>query len=91
MKLIRIEDSFEICGVERELIIRFIEEDWVHPADQESLGLDEEDLARIRLIKELREDFGVNDEGISIILPLIDQLNRIQLEIRKYDSENNLS
>ena len=91
MKLIRIEDSVAVCGIERELIIHFIEEEWIHPADQESLGLDEEDLARIRLIKELREDFGVNDEGVSIILPLIDQLNRIHLEIHKYESESNLS
>ncbi len=91
MKLMRIEDSFEVCGVEKELIIHFIEEEWIHPADLELLQLDEEDLARIRLIRELREDFGVNDEGVSIILPLIDQLNRIHLEIHRSESDSNLS
>jgi chaperone modulatory protein CbpM len=43
--------------------------------------MDDEDLARIRLIRDLKEDFGVNDEGMSIILHLLDQLNRIHLEI----------
>ena len=45
--------------------------------------MDEEDLARIRLICELKDEFGVNDEGVSIILQLLDQLNRMHLEVAK--------
>lgn len=88
MKFTKIDDAFDLCGVEKEIIIQFIEEEWVHPADEEHDDLDEEDLARIRLIKELKDDFGVNDEGLSIILNLIDQLNRLHLEIGKLHLEN---
>ena len=88
MKFTKIDDAFDLCGVEKEIIIQFIEEECVHPADEEHDDLDEEDLARIRLIKELKDDFGVNDEGLSIILNLIDQLNRLHLEIGKLHLEN---
>ena len=36
------------------------------------------DLARTRLIKDLTGDLGVNDEGIPIILGLIDQLHGLR-------------
>lgn len=88
MKFTKIEDAYDLCGVKKEIIFHFIEEDWIHPADQEHNALDEEDLARIRLIRELKDEFGVNDEGLSIILNLIDQLNRMHLEIGKLHFEN---
>lgn len=89
MKYINIDDAFDLCGVKKEIIIYFIEQEWIHPADQESVGLDEEDLARIRLIRDLKEEFGVNDEGLSIILNLVDQLNRMHLEVEKFHSRSN--
>ena len=45
--------------------------------------VDEEDLARICLIKQIQEEFGVNDESIPIILHLIDQVNRTHLEVKR--------
>ncbi len=36
------------------------------------------DLARAQLIRDLREDLGVNDEGISVILHLIDQMHGLR-------------
>lgn len=74
----------EVCeeiGVTYEYVVHFVEEEWVHPAEQDSL--DEEDIARIHLIRELIEDFGVNDEGVPIILHLIDQLNYMRLEMKR--------
>jgi chaperone modulatory protein CbpM len=87
MKIIRFSEACELCGVNTELVIHFIEEDWIRPADEHFMELDEEDLARIRLIHQLQQDFGVNDEGVSIILPLLDQLNRMHLEIEKNSLE----
>lgn len=83
MKITRLEEACEICEVKKDVIFHFIEEDWIHPVDTEEMQMDEEDLARIRLIRDLIEDFGVNDEGMSIILQLLDQLNRMHLEIEK--------
>ena len=87
MKIIRFSEACELCGVNTELVIHFIEEDWIRPADEQFMELDEEDLSRIRLIQQLQQDFGVNDEGVSIILPLLDQLNRMHLEIEKNSIE----
>jgi chaperone modulatory protein CbpM len=36
------------------------------------------DLARAQLIRDLRDDFGVNDEGISVVLHLIDQMHGLR-------------
>jgi chaperone modulatory protein CbpM len=79
-----IEQASQDCGVPREIIIRFIEEEWIHPLDLNETFLDDEDIARIRLIWELHKDFGVNDESMSIILHLLDQLNRMHLELEKF-------
>lgn len=84
MDIRRIEEVSEYCGVPREIIIRFIEEEWIHPLDIDTPALDAEDIARVRLIWELYSDFGVNEEAIPIILNLIDQLNRMHLELEKY-------
>jgi chaperone modulatory protein CbpM len=40
------------------------------------------DLARSRLIQDLTQDFGVNDEGVPIILSLIDQLHGLRGALR---------
>lgn len=80
----RIEEASEHCGVPSEIIVKFIQEEWIIPKDTNAPGLDEEDVARIRLIWELHSDFGVNDEAMPIILHLIDQLNRIHLELEKF-------
>ena len=84
MEIIKLEEACVLCGVNKEVIIHFIEEDWIHPADEQTMKMDEEDLARIRLICELKDDFGVNEEGMSIILHLLDQLNLIYSEIDKF-------
>jgi hypothetical protein len=73
----KIDEVSAICGVSDQVIIRYIEEEWVHPIDTELHMLDEEDVSRIILIQDLREKFGVNDEAIPVILHLIDQLNFI--------------
>lgn len=82
MKILRIEEVCRYYKIPENLIIYFVNEEWIYPKEPDQLGFDEEDLARIQLIQELREEFGVNDEAMPIILHLIDQLNRIQFEVR---------
>lgn len=75
------------CGFPEKFVVRIIEEEWISPIETDYL--DEEDMARIRLIQELKEDFGVNDEGVPIILHLIDQINLLRLElIRRNDTSS---
>ena len=57
----------------------WIEAEWLLPASTRS-GFDfsEADLARAFLIQDLKVDFGVNDEGIAIVLHLLDQLHGLR-------------
>lgn len=71
------------CGLPPDIIIRFISFEWIVPADWQNQVLDEEDIARARLIWQLQQELGVNDEAVPIILHLIDQLNRTHLEVKE--------
>ncbi len=63
-------------GVEVRTLEFWIEQQWVIPADVEAdVRFSEADLARGRLIQDLTTGFGVNHEGVDIILHLLDQLH----------------
>jgi hypothetical protein len=81
----RLDEVAESSGVSPEIIVRFISFHWVVPADPDQQELDEEDIARIRLIMQLQREFGVNDASMPIILHLIDQLNWLN-SFRSIDS-----
>ena len=72
----------EFClrvGVPQPVLQLWLEEGWLVPR-QDDVGpmLSEVDLARARLIRNLRDDLGVNDEGIGIILDLVDQIHGLR-------------
>lgn len=79
----RIEEVCHDMEMEQEIILHFIQEEWVTPYDQEAMIFDDEDLSRIQLIQELQHDLGVNDEAVPIILNLIDQLNLLRSHLKK--------
>ena len=62
--------EIEISRQELEL---WIEERWILPEREGgALSFDEIDIARLRLIAELRRDFDVNDEAVPLVLHLIE-------------------
>ncbi len=73
----------EKSGLAPDVIIRFVSFEWIVPVDWQAQLLDDEDIARARLIWELQTEFGVNDEAVPIILRLIDQLHCLQTELKK--------
>ena len=61
----------------------WIDEQWLIPrASGIALQFSSADLARARLIRDLKLDLGVNNEGISIILHLLDQLHGLRSLVR---------
>lgn len=70
----QIIDASKNCGVDSNVILQFIKQEWITPFDKALMQFDEEDIERIKLIAEL-QDLGVNDDAVPIILHLIDQLN----------------
>jgi chaperone modulatory protein CbpM len=61
---------------------------WIIPPQTEpEIGFSDVDLARAQLIHDLREDLGVNDEGISVILHLIDQMHGLRRSVKQLLNE----
>lgn len=62
---------------------QWVHSGWIVPAQGESgLSFDDVDVARIRLVCELRRDMNVNDDAVPIILALLDQLYGLRRELR---------
>jgi chaperone modulatory protein CbpM len=61
----------------------WIEAEWVLPLRSSgTYQFSDADLARVRLIRDLKSDFGVNDEGVAIVLHLLDQLHGLRCLLR---------
>ena len=61
--------------IDSDAIDLWVDEGWLAPSRATGKWtFSEIDLARTRLIQDLTRDLGVNDEGIPIILSLVDQL-----------------
>ncbi|WP_131113692.1 chaperone modulator CbpM [Lichenihabitans psoromatis] len=64
-----------MAGLHRAEVEHWIEADWLRPAALQGTWLfDEIDVARLRLIRELRDDLGLREDAIPIVLRLLDQL-----------------
>jgi chaperone modulatory protein CbpM len=67
----------------RELRI-WAREGWVRPAQgAHGLVFDDLDVARIRLLCDLRKDMALPNDAIPVVLTLIDHLHRTRRELRQ--------
>jgi chaperone modulatory protein CbpM len=77
--MITIQEFLVRTHVERQSLEAWIEAGWLLPPQREPEPMfSDVDLARVQLIRDLRDDFGVNDEGISVILHLVDQMHGLR-------------
>mgnify|MGYP000184445609 CR=1 FL=1 len=72
----------EQIGIDHEIILELIQREWIFPVSFSEL--DEEDIARVQLIQELRVRFGANDDSIPLILHLMDQLYYIRHQVSRF-------
>ena len=72
--------EFQITsGVEGPTLKLWIDQEWLIPGDSPGgPTFSAADVARARLIQGLKHDFGVNDEGIDLVLHLVDQLHGLR-------------
>jgi chaperone modulatory protein CbpM len=71
--------TFEQIVAEIEIspgeLTAWIEQEWILPARQgETHVFNDADIARVRLICDLRRDMAVNDEAVPVVLQLLDQV-----------------
>jgi chaperone modulatory protein CbpM len=61
--------------LKHETLEAWIEEEWLIPSKVgDEMMFSDADLARAQLIQDLKDDLGVNDEGVGVILNLVDQV-----------------
>ena len=77
--IISTQEFLDRADLDRETLDVWIEEEWLIPRGTATeLMFSEVELARARLIQDLRRDMGVNDEGVGVILSLLDQVHGLR-------------
>jgi chaperone modulatory protein CbpM len=77
-------ELLSLSGMQHSTLNAWIEEEWLIPSGSSvELTFSEIDIARARLIRDLQADFGVNDEGVGVILHLVDQLYGMRRTLMK--------
>lgn len=80
------EDEFiTVVAIDRDTLSVWIESGWLRPEGSPvERRFSEMDLARARLVADLGGPLGVNQEGIDIILDLIDQLHGLRAVVEGF-------
>jgi chaperone modulatory protein CbpM len=77
----------DVPGLPEQDLERWISNDWVKPdGDLGDYLFREIDVARVRLILELRDDLDVNEAALPVVLLLIDQLYDLRRQILASDA-----
>jgi chaperone modulatory protein CbpM len=73
------QEFLDRAQLDRETVEVWIEEEWLVPSGTATgVAFSEADLARAELIRNLMQDLGVNDEGVGVILNLLDQIHSLR-------------
>ncbi|WP_248313530.1 chaperone modulator CbpM [Bosea sp. F3-2] len=74
-------------GLQVQVLEFWLEQRWLVPEEAAGeMHFHDIDIARAHLIRQLKDDLGANDEGIDVILHLVDQvhgLRRVLAELRE--------
>ena len=70
--------------LDAQALDEWIESGWLRPhGNRSSREFSDVDLARARLIADLRGALGVNDEAVPVVLDLIDQIHGLRRLVRE--------
>lgn len=73
------QEFLKSSGLQGQTLELWIEQEWLMPEETpEGASFGEIDIARAHFIQELKADIGANDEGIGVILHLVDQLHGVR-------------
>ena len=77
-----------VPGLTEDDLQRFIDAEWVRPVRQGNKPVFSElDVARIRLILDLRATMDVEEQSVPLVLSLLDQLYTTRRQLRRVLSE----
>ncbi|WP_342643992.1 chaperone modulator CbpM [Rhodoligotrophos ferricapiens] len=70
--------------LEEHRLISWVEAGWLVPSDENGEPrYSELDVARAELIHDLQHELGVNDEGIGVVLDLLDQIHGLRASMNE--------
>ena len=73
----------EVGGLEARELRRWIEERWVRPEGSGDVYMFREvDVARVRLIVELRYELAIDEEAMPVVLRLLDQVYALRRRLK---------
>lgn len=73
------QDFITVIGIDSETLEQWLACGWLRVQDgEQTVEFTEVDLARARLIADLTDAMGVNQEGVDIILDLLDQMHGLR-------------
>jgi MerR family transcriptional regulator/heat shock protein HspR len=89
-RLVRLEVAADATRLSRARVQQYVRSGLVRPARGEGAEalFGEEELARLRKIRRLREDLGLNRAGIEVVLRLLDDLDALQDALAQRTSLN---
>ena len=77
--IIQEREFLEQTRIDRQTLQIWIKEEWLLPKQSaEGWLFSDIDLARANLIIDLRENMGVNDAGLDLVLHLLDQMHGLR-------------
>lgn len=73
--LVKFDEVLVTVDIGASELHAWIEQHWVLPVEEGGdFFFDDTDVARVKLIAELRNDLGVNEDAIPVVLRLLDQV-----------------
>ena len=74
----------QVRGLDADTLQVWITQDWVRPLQREGQPLFEDvDVARVRLIVELRDELEVGERAMPVVLSLLDELHATRRDMRR--------
>ena len=72
-----------VAGLDEAELIGWVERRWVQAeVSPEGYHFQEVDIARVRLILEIRRDCAVDEDAMPLVLSLLDQLYRVRRQLK---------
>ncbi len=73
----------QVAGLDEAELIGWVERRWVQAdAGPEGYRFQEVDIARVRLILEIRHDCAVDEDAMPLVLSLLDQVYRLRRQLK---------
>jgi chaperone modulatory protein CbpM len=80
--MIALETLLKTVAVDEAELLTWIDSGWVRPETETGRWVFREvDIARVRLIAEIRHDLAIDDEAVPVVLSLLDQLYGVRREL----------